>query len=113
MASGFEQAVSVLISNSSLSGNGRGLNTIDSATLVLVNNVVKGHAGPLGIGFITGVGALVAGTSAYFKQRIKGSGDNNSFALLGESTVASAQAALLVVGQSAVTNITTIKTGTI
>lgn len=101
--SGINQASSALISNSFVSGTGRGINVTDSATLVLVNTVVEGHAGAPGSGFITGgAGVVVAGASASMNQGSKVTGDNNGVVIFAEATGAAEKPASLVIDQSAV-----------
>ncbi|MDB5726792.1 MAG: prn [Novosphingobium sp.] len=101
--SGFEQASSALISNSFVSGTGRGINVTDSATLVLVNTQVEGHAGAPGNGFVSGgAGVVVAGASAAFTQGSVVTGDNNGVVIWSDATGAVEKPASLVVDQSAV-----------
>jgi outer membrane autotransporter protein len=101
--SGFEQASSALISNSFVSGTGRGINVTDSATLQLFNTQVEGHAGAPGNGFVSGgAGVVIAGASASFNQGSLVTGDNNGVVIWSDSTGSVEKTASLVVDQSSV-----------
>lgn len=85
--SGFEQASSAQVSNSFVSGLDRGINVTDSATLVLSNSRVEGHAGSSGSGFVTGgAGLVVAGAYASINQNSLVQGDNNGLVTWADAT---------------------------
>lgn len=102
--SGFEQASSALLSNSLVSGVGRGINVTDSASLVLINTEVEGHAADASSTPHTkGVGVLVAGASALISEGSKVRGDMNGLTVFANATGAVEKEASVVIDQSSVT----------
>jgi outer membrane autotransporter protein len=101
--SGIEQASSALVTDSFVSGIGRGINVTDSSTLLLVGTDVRGHAGAPGEGsFPGGVGVVVAGASGSFTQHSNVTGDNNGVVIFADATGAAEKRASLIVDESAV-----------
>lgn len=76
------QRSSATVSNSEVSGVGRGINVTDDATLILHNTDVIGKDGAAPIDFIKGgVGVVLAGASAQFLNGSNVTGDNNGVVL--------------------------------
>ncbi|MGF6394774.1 autotransporter outer membrane beta-barrel domain-containing protein [Pseudomonas plecoglossicida] len=100
---GAEQASTARISNSTVSGVGRGINVTHSAILDLSNTQVDGYAGGPGSGAVTGgAGVVVAGATAFVRNGSVVSGDNNGVVLFSSFTGLKEQGATLVLDQSAV-----------
>lgn len=99
--SGSEQASTARISNSFVSGHGRGINVTNDAILDISNTQVEGLAGSDGSGAVTGgVGVVVAGASAYVREGSVVSGDNNGIVVFAHRTDTSEKGAKLVLDQS-------------
>lgn len=104
---GINQASSALVSNSFVSGIDRGINVTDSATLVLVNTQVQGHAGASGNGHVTGgAGVVVAGSSAAITQGSVVTGDQSGLVTWADGTGAVERSASVVVDHSSVQGVT-------
>ncbi|WDY57219.1 autotransporter outer membrane beta-barrel domain-containing protein [Pseudomonas sp. PSKL.D1] len=99
---GVEQASTARVSNSSVSGVGRGINVTNNAVLDLRNTQVEGYAGGPGSGIVTGgAGVVVAGATALVREGSVVSGDNNGIVLFSGYTGAEQYGAKLVLDQSA------------
>ncbi|BBH44391.1 hypothetical protein [Pseudomonas sp. KU43P] len=97
------EASTARISNSTVSGVGRGINVTSSAILDLSNTQVDGYAGGPGSGAVTGgAGVVVAGATAFVRNGSVVSGDNNGVVLFSSFTGSKEQGATLVLDQSAV-----------
>ncbi|MBC3950971.1 autotransporter outer membrane beta-barrel domain-containing protein [Pseudomonas folii] len=88
------------VRNSEVSGVGRGINVTDSAILVLRNTDVIGRDGTAPIGPIAGgVGVVLAGASAQFREGSTVTGDNNGAVLFSyHSTGGQVDPGLLIDG---------------
>ncbi|MFK0311635.1 autotransporter outer membrane beta-barrel domain-containing protein [Pseudomonas sp. NPDC090233] len=99
--SGTDQASTARISNSTISGVGRGINVAHSAVLDLANTQVDGFAGGPGSGAVPGgAGVVVAGATALIREGSVVSGDKNGVVLFAGVTGTVEQGAKLVLDQS-------------
>lgn len=82
---GLTHSSAATVSNSLVSGVGRGINVTDDATLVLRNTDVIGNDGADSVGFIEGgVGLVLAGASAQVLEGSTVKGDNNGAVLFSQ-----------------------------
>lgn len=100
--SGFDQASSARISNSSVSGMGRGINVANNATVDLSNTQVHGHAAGSSDAIPGGIGMVIAGASARVRENSQVTGDRNGVVMLAGITNDTEHEAHLLVDSSTI-----------
>ncbi|MBD8598852.1 autotransporter outer membrane beta-barrel domain-containing protein [Pseudomonas sp. CFBP 8772] len=88
---------SAVVTNSIISGAGRGINAFDGAEVSLVNTTVKGNAGVDTVGPISGGVGMVLGGSRATMSGSTVVGENNGVVIVSGRTGAQSSAASLVV----------------
>lgn len=98
---GFSETSQATVSNSEVSGIGRGINVAGNGTLILQNTQVIGKDGAAPMDFITGgVGVVLAGSSAQFLNGSRVTGDNNGAVLFADPVNGSVKNANLLIDGS-------------
>jgi outer membrane autotransporter protein len=88
---------SAVVTNSTVSGAGRGINAFDGANVTLVNTYVKGNAGVDAVGPVSGGVGMVLGGSRAGMSGSTVVGDNHGVVMVSGRTGTASSAASLVV----------------